>query len=125
MKTPNLLEILAIDSRLHHVQLIPKSDDPIDFFEFYDEILQLAKGYGLAKYQKGAHRGINLEQARQENRDPFKDNHCIKYAVKFSNRVAAHTFMLRLNEDLSARYRAALPTEPVGFLKYKPIERIS
>lgn len=122
---PNLTlpEIIQAMSKMYDVQIVPKVEKSVDFFDFLDHMNLLAERFGLRGSYKGAGHSANWERAAKESGD-FRDNKYHSYWVHFDNDLDATRFMHRMNSDPTLMYVATPPQEPLGFQSLKLVKRI-
>ncbi len=125
MIKPSLPEIIKKLSRYDAIVMVPQFQERVHLENFHGEMNYLAERFGLAYHFKGAGSSTNFERARREQAGNFLDNRYREYHVFFDELRAALLFLRKVNDDLSIRYSAEVPTQPVGSATLTPVVRIS
>ena len=107
MNNLTLPQILEESAKLHAVEIVPA---PVGV-DIYAKMRSIANQYGLGKHLKGASTELSVDGKR--------------FVLKFDHPITAHTFMMRLNQELESDYNAINPETPIGFEIYDLVKRIS
>ena len=95
-----------LEATVNVVEIIPA---PVGV-DLYAKMKDIASQYGLRKHINGSSTELSADGKR--------------FALNFDHPIAAHTFMMRLNQDPESDYTAIQLKIPIGLDAYTLVERI-